>query len=74
MPLQKRLPFKKIYKKDFWINASNSNGFTKLLTKRISYRGTEWTGRYGYGFCGFYIKKITGLNLFPRGKENLPFN
>jgi len=41
MPLQKLLPFKKIYKKDFGINAINSNGFTKLLTKRISYRGTE---------------------------------
>ena len=43
MPLQKCLPFKKIYKRDFWSSASNSNGkpdgSIKLLMKRMNYRG-----------------------------------
>ena len=41
MPLQKCLPFKKSYKRDFWSSANNFNGkpdgFIKLLTKRIIY-------------------------------------
>ena len=43
MPLQKCLPFKKIYRRDFQSSANNSNGktdgFIKLLTERMSYRG-----------------------------------
>ena len=43
MPLQKCLPFKKSYKRDFWSSANNFNGkpdgFIKLLTERMRYRG-----------------------------------
>ena len=62
--------FKKISKKDFWINISFWTGsnekpddFTKVNKK------TEWTDEYACNFYGFYLKNYWFESVFSRSKK-----
>ena len=81
--LQKCLLFK-IYKKNFWINASfwlsdhnaelgkklkDSNGKSDGFTK--TNKTTELTSEYVHNFYGFYVKNYWFKSVFPRCKKNL---